>query len=153
MEISRAEIRTALYAAVGETLEGMAFLELMLNAEPVERFKDNFEWLWSSIALLEPLCGELYIICPKTMAPLIGDSVYGTPDGSVNESQIFDVMGELANTAAGRFMNLAIPEDHPFSLGLPRTGEGWPADSEFEICSLATDEGQRLIAALKLKKI
>ncbi len=148
MEISKESLEEATCEAVCDTLEGMAFLELMRDSQVPEDARSQGDLLWASIELKEPFLGKLDIVCPRSLASAVAEAVYGEGAETLSKEKILDLLGEVANTVAGRLMNSIVSQESTFLLGLPKTGQGWPATDGSEIFSFVTDEEQRLFVAL-----
>lgn len=114
--MEKTQIQPHLLNSVLVTLENMAFAQ-------VEALKTY----WAKLKFLEPVKGELSVIFPETLARELAESIYGTApddDDGLNAKVISDVSAELANMIAGQLMELLLPENKSFSLGLPETGTG-----------------------------
>jgi hypothetical protein len=128
------ELTRALEDAVGRTLEGMLFMEA-LPAE--EGFIDkNADLFWASLPVKRPMSGRMAIVVPRSLLLSIVDGFYGEAgtesaflDGQelqVSDQIMLDTLAELLNTIAGRMMNLIVPANDIFELGLPEHGKGYP---------------------------
>ena len=135
--------------ALSETLEGMAFVEIISDAESPEAVRDRCAWVWSAVDIKEPFQGEFVLIFPKHVANAITLSVYGEFGETAAEDKVSDTLRELANTTAGKFLGTVVAEDRSFSFSLPRSGNGWPDLSGKECCGFLTDEEDHIFVALR----
>lgn len=113
METSK--IKPHLLNSVLVTLENMAFAQV-----------EALQTYWARLKFLEPVKGELFIIFPESLAMELAENIYGMSNDErpLNAKVISDVSAELANMIAGQLMELLLPENESFTLGLPETGTG-----------------------------
>ncbi|MDY6853020.1 MAG: chemotaxis protein CheX [Thermodesulfobacteriota bacterium] len=135
-----------IFEAVAETFENMAFMEAVpVSSDDVEPSSDS-TLLWSRIAVLQPVEGELTLLASEGLAGEITEAIFGETDEDASpDDMAFDALAELINTIAGRLMAELIPQDQAFELGLPETGKGWPQGSEEEIAYHFDLEGHKLM--------
>jgi len=138
--IDRDALDHCLSAAATETLEGMAFVEVApcpdgALPEDGDSLPDGCApgaagtaWRWSRLEVKAPLQGEILLVYPVGLATKLARTLYAgeamPPDA---ES---DVMGEILNALGGRCVAAQVGADATFTLGLPRSGDGWPADAD-----------------------
>ncbi len=104
-------------AAVSETLENMAFMEVVhdesLEAEAAD------ETLTAGLLSHEPVPGELRLTMPHSLLAKVAEAAYALPAESLEEQILKDLLAELLNTVSGRFLTLLLPPDQNYRLGLP----------------------------------
>ena len=103
----------ALEEAVSESLENMLFSVVY----PVEFY-------WGTVEVLHPLEGKVTVAFPESLAIELVHTIYGFERDMITTDIIFDIIAEIANTVAGRLMNVLIPESDVFELSVPKTGAG-----------------------------
>ena len=110
-----AEIQPRLLTSVLVTLENMAFAQV-----------EEMTIYWARLKFLTPCKGELFVVFPETLAVELAENIYGISksDESLSPTVISDVSAELANMIAGQLMELFLPGDKSFSLGIPEIGTG-----------------------------
>lgn len=122
------QIQSSLSAAVSTTMENMTFEEIEIADEADEVQIVDSDKMWSTLPLHKPLSGELVVQISHTYGRLLAEEVVGFVDDEISEDAVNDVLAEITNTIAGRFMDALIPENQEFVLGLPQTGTGRFAD-------------------------
>ena len=131
------DLTRALEDAVGRTLEGMLFMEaLPAYEEKVDKTADLF---WATLKVKAPMEGHLTFVVPRSLLTTIVDGFYGEAgteaaflEGSsiqATDQIMLDTLAELLNTVAGRTLNLIVPANNVFELGLPFTGKGYPEET------------------------
>lgn len=107
------------------------------------------EMLWTTIPIMKPYRGELVLIFNSGYAHALTEAIYGDlDDPDFSSPTVFDAVGEIINTIAGRFLGNLIPADEEFELGLPNTGEGDPPKSEKEVVTLKFNLGGDILTAV-----
>lgn len=106
-------LSAALKEAVSESLENMLFSVVY----PVDFY-------WGSVEVLEPLKGKVTVAFPRSLAIELVHTIYGFEKGMITTDIIFDIIAEIANTVAGRLMNVLVPHSDTFELSVPKTGAG-----------------------------
>lgn len=109
-------LQDALFEATSETLENMAFMEVVPLKERREEAK-----IYSQMDVQAPAAGTLTLVTTPKLASEIVEGVLGLEDGAPTEEMMFDMVAELINTIGGRFMRILTPENESFSIGLPHT--------------------------------
>ncbi len=117
-------VRAALSDAVARTMENMTFEEVEIVRDEREGALPGHDMLWSSLPIKSPHSGELTVQVSREYGRVLAEEVAGFMDEDIPAGMINDVLAELANTMAGRFMDNLIPADTEFDLGLPTTGTG-----------------------------
>jgi len=126
--------RDILVQAVTQTFEEVAFEEILLRdlrtsrgGGPTALLADG-QALWARLDLLEPLTGEILLVCPRALVARMVSSIHGMPPEEAPGPLVEDTLAELLNTVAGRVMAGWLQQKKRFGIGLPRTGTG-PAPS------------------------
>ena len=142
-------IQDLAYQAITETFEGLAFLELTPDSEPLTP-ENCPSSLWASVKVLKPVEGEIIVILPEGLGNEIAGSLYNIFEGPIPDDKLKDILGEIANTAAGKILGLILPSE-TFKLGMPESGKGFPSISGARCFSYLTDDERRLGITLSLK--
>jgi hypothetical protein len=109
-------IDNAAQRAVTDTLENLAFME----AFPVpEDISPGQALMTAALLFHEPQQGEIRIAMPPTLLKKISQTVFGLPAEGTAVPEPKDLLAELLNTIAGRFLIELLPADLPFRIGLP----------------------------------
>lgn len=119
------DLKDVMFEAASETLENMAFMEVIPQRERREEIK-----FYSILDVLAPVSGTLTLITTPKLAREITEGLVDPEDGEPSEEMIFDALCELINTISGRLMRILTPEDETFSLGLPNSFSS--SDYEFD---------------------
>lgn len=102
--------------AVAETIESLAFLEVTPSPEPPVPDENT---LWVDMLVHDPVQGEFRLTVPSQLLALITETLYGQPAAEIPEATRLDLLAELLNTIAGRFLSELLPAETSFKLGLP----------------------------------
>lgn len=108
----------AIGAAVAETLENLAFMEAL----PAEEGAQG-ETLTVGVLIHDPFPAELRLTLPLPLLGKIGEAVYALPAEELEEQILRDLLAEILNTVAGRFLTAYLPPEQSFRLGLPELGD------------------------------
>lgn len=106
----------ALVAAVLETFENLAFMEPEFT--PGRAFADDGA-LRCSLAIHSPLRSTMEMAMGDDLAAAVAGTIWSIDKTDVDEQMRRDIVAELLNTIAGRFMKTLVPVDRTFQLGLP----------------------------------
>ncbi len=123
------EWQQAMTAAVTETLENMAFMEIQGDTGELTPIDDP---VWVTLLVHEPAPGEFRLVLPKALLAAMAGNVYG-PTAQLGEQQLRDLLAELLNTMAGRFLGRILPGE-AFRLGIPQAGKGAPPPADPHAC-------------------
>lgn len=128
------KLREIIVTAVMETLENMAFMEVIQTdqSEP-----ESPDLLKASILVHDPFPGELRLVMPRELAATIAEALYSPTDESEIDKLLLDVLAELLNTIAGRVMAEVVSHEDTFRLGLPETGVGPFAETDLPLVQCA----------------
>ena len=110
------EVLTELVVEVAETL-------VFSEAEESDRAhdwtaSDNY---WVGIDLVAPIRAKLWISASE---PVLEEWIEMVPELAESEAQVAALLGEVANTIAGRLEVSAAGDSSPSAVGLPETGRG-----------------------------
>ncbi|BCA79095.1 hypothetical protein [Desulfuromonas sp. AOP6] len=120
MEHIHATLRAGMTRAISEVLEGMAFMpveELPNKGTETKISRENL--LCVSLLVHEPVQWEFKLFMPRNLLEEMGEAVYAAPREALAESSLRDLLFEILNTAAGRFLSEVLVDNQEFSLGLP----------------------------------
>lgn len=129
--------------AVTLTLENMVFeqpqlLETSIVAPPHPKKQENREsqkssqsydageeigLVWASIPILAPYYGKISVVLAETFARDLAQNLYSGDDCKAHDL-FLDVLAEILNTLAGRFMIALLGGVSNFEIGFPSTGKG-----------------------------
>jgi len=123
------DVKEILVDAVTETIESMAFVEL-LPAETITPYDEQMVRLRVEILVNEPFPGEIRLVLPKALAVQFARNMYSLEQQEVTDGIISDVLGEIVNIIAGRLMADILPGHQTFKLGLPLVGPDAFLDTE-----------------------
>lgn len=104
-------------SAVAETLENMAFMEVVRDECPPSSL--SVEVLSARLAIHEPTAGEVHLTMPHSLLAQVAEAAYALPAEALEEQILRDLLAELLNTIAGRFLTLLLPPEQSYRLGLP----------------------------------
>ncbi len=118
------KLGVSLSAAISKTMENMTFEEVEIIDEVNDDDIFPEDNLWAVLPLLRPYEGQLVLEVPVNYGRTLAKEVLGLFDQNVSNEAIMDVLAEMANTLAGRFVDELVSSDREFELGLPDTGKG-----------------------------
>ncbi len=137
-------LQDAMFEAASETLENMAFMEVIAQRERREEIK-----YYSTLDILSPVSGTLTLVTTPKLAHEITEGLIDPEDGEPSEEMTFDALSELINTIGGRLMRVLTPEDQTFSLGLPNSfsSSNYEFDKSSEFARFEIDGQTFLVVA------
>ena len=108
--------------AVSQTLENMAFMEVM------EHFDRSYEIpaeeiTWNSLLINDPVQGEIRLAMSKKFLKTLTGNVFGIDDDEISQPQMDDIQNELLNTIVGLFLTNLFADDQEYKMGLPEPGD------------------------------
>ena len=145
-------IQTKLTLAISQTMENMTFedVEVVTN-ETVDPYLGN-DKLWAVLPVVEPYSGELILEVPMACAKILAGVAYGEIDAEPSLEEMQDLVAEILNTLAGRFLDQLTPSGEKFQLGLPTTGKGELPQFDDEITSILLSVGEHYLNAIVVGK-
>lgn len=111
------EMNSALVDAVSETLENMAFMEVFASDAPFS--PEGSDVLTVSLLIHDPQPGELWMTIPRPLLMMVAEGVFALPSEDLGEQILRDLLAEILNTLAGRFLTRLLPPLQSYRLGLP----------------------------------
>ena len=110
-----------MHAVTAEAIESLAFMEV----SAAEDFLGSDESvLWVTLLVYDPVQGEFQLIMPRELISEIAEIVYGPLMDEITDQNILDLLAEMLNTIAGRFLSEILPDDESFKLGIPESAKG-----------------------------
>ncbi len=119
----------AMIDAAGQTLENMAFMEVMQPGEQTDDLPAE-DLVWTSLLIHDPVQGEVRLAMPSSLLKKLTGNVFAMPEEEVATEQMNDIINELLNTIAGLFMTNLLSDDQEYQLGLPELGTNDLPDSD-----------------------
>lgn len=118
MDFEKKQIIDALYLALAESFEGMAFLEFDHWEEIDEAKESDDKQYIASVDITAPFGAKLNLVCSEQFILNIIESITGE-EAPGDQSTISDTFKEILNTFAGRFLVKLLPENAEFDFGIP----------------------------------
>lgn len=113
----------AMQQAVSQTLENMAFTEVLTHFDPDYAIPEA-ELAWTSLLITDPVQGEIRLAMSKSLLEKLTATIYTLEPEEISPAQSKDILNELLNTIAGLFMTALLEDDQTYAIGLPQIGEG-----------------------------
>lgn len=113
----------AMQLAASQTLENMAFMEVMEHYDPSYEIPTD-ELTWSSLLISDPVQGEVRLAMTKSLLEKLTIAIFTLAPEDITQAQKDDTLHELLNTIAGLFMTNLLADNQTFQLGLPEAGHG-----------------------------
>jgi hypothetical protein len=131
----------AMQKAASQTLENMAFMEVLEHYDPNYEIPAA-ELAWASLLISDPVQGEIRLAMTKTFQKKLTMAFFCLDPEEITQAQMDDILHELLNTIAGLFMTNLLADDQTYALGLPEAGEGALPELEEDaiIWKLMTDD-------------
>ncbi|MFH7319963.1 hypothetical protein ACHHRT_05025 [Desulfurivibrio sp. D14AmB] len=104
-----------------EVMENTAFSEVR-QAPDEPRYDQQAGAV--SLEVLEPTGGQFSLLIDRGLLTSLTRLVYALPDEEITPAMADDLLAELLNTIAGRFLAEVLPPEQGFSLGIPRIEPG-----------------------------
>ncbi len=148
--MSDEQIKSALKKAITETLENLAFIQLIEIDEP--RLSDlGPDFLQDMLSVYLPMKHEYGILIMSASGGILKETacnIFALEPGAVPGDDIIkDTLAEILNTVSGQFMRIITPGDQFYELGLPVIGTfnlNGTNGSEVK-CAFETESGDRLL--------
>lgn len=120
------DYRQKMDEAVIETLEQMAFVQAF-SIEAEDSSIDLDQCYSTQISVKSPIQGDFYLLISRDILEEVASSLFLTPDeagaaGEAMDQAVVDVINELINTIAGRYISKILPQEK-FELTLPEKVE------------------------------
>ena len=108
--------RQQMFEVVSEVLENTAFTEVH---EAQKETPHGGDLRGVSLLIHEPVQGELLLFMEEKLLTKLSTLVYGLEESAVAPEIEKDLLAELLNTIAGRFLAAILPPEEGFLLGVP----------------------------------
>jgi len=138
MTIIEPELRNILERAVADTIESMAFVEIV-PTEKKTPYNEHLVRLRVEILVNAPFPGEIRLVLPISLAMIFAQNMYNLDERQITDELIQDVLGEIVNIVAGRLMAEIIPSKQTFQLGLPQIGTDAFLETDADSLSMEFD--------------
>ncbi len=139
------KLKNALTVAVTQTMENMTFEEVSTVTNDKITIVSSGHVVWALLPLKIPYDGNILINASFEYSESLVHDVYGFGEDEAVEASIKDVLSEIANTIAGRFLGELLPAEEEFALGLPDYGKGKPLDLDNEIITINLKIGEHFL--------
>lgn len=143
-------VSIALGKAITETVENMAFVQLLEQDSHVlaqYSLNNNRQVM---LSIFEPVKGKLILIVSRNLMHELASNIYGPEMGDPSLEAQDDTIAELLNIIAGRFMKEITPPNQAYELGLPVI-VGYSAgmeDDQIVNCVFESEKGGCLVLFL-----
>jgi hypothetical protein len=121
MDKAKKILQVGMLNAVTETLENMAFMEVLAGSENSDTQLSRAV-MSAGLLVNDPVQWEIKLHMPKTLLLKIAEAVYPMLQEETSDNLLNDLLAEILNTIAGLFLGEILPQDQTFTLGLPETG-------------------------------
>lgn len=134
-------LREELYNALRETIETMAFAEVMPDeSEAIAEAAGGTDLLWARVAIEAKQLQGAELVVPAELIASLTDTMYASDEPHAAEVQL-DTVAELANTLTGKFMLNLGDRAGGFVLKVPDKGTGLPdIKGHHLVCHCMVDE-------------
>ncbi len=134
-------LKEELFNALRETIETMAFAEVMPDEdETIAEAAGGTELVWGRVTILAQQLRGAELVVPKELIASLTDTMYAsdTPQGA---EVYLDTVAELTNTLTGKFMLNLGEKAGGFVLQVPEMGTGLPdITGHHLVCHCMVDE-------------
>jgi len=121
-----------------ETLENMAFVSIE-ECTSDEALNLKQQMLGVNLLITEPELLEMRLNVSKELLYQIAETMYTMDRDELNDQLINDLLAEILNTLAGRFMTEILPPDSDFALSIPELSDEEESTSELTFNYIAED--------------
>lgn len=125
MNESNTDRQKEMFSAVSTTIENLTFKEVLpASATHPSLSRSYADLLSASQLVIEPIQGEFNLTMSRNLLTQLVISVYG-PLLAVpaSDENLHDLLAELLNTIAGRFLSKILPQEKGFRLDIPQSSE------------------------------
>ena len=122
MSAQLTKIDSSLVSAISKTMESMTFEEVQVVSAPPGMDTVLKNKVWAVLPIISPIEGKISMELPFDYGRILTDEVCGGTEEEPSEDAIKDVVGEILNTMAGRFLDDLLDSEKSFELGLPESG-------------------------------
>ena len=145
-------IQTKLASAFSKTIENMIFEDVEpVTDETIDPYLGN-DKLWAVLSVVESYAGELVLEVSMGCAKILAEEAYGEIDEEPSLEEMQDLVGEILNTLAGRFLDGLTPSGEKFQLGLPMKGQGELPEFDDVITSILFSVGEHYLNTIVVGK-
>lgn len=125
MNESNTDRQKEMFSAVSTTIENLTFMEVFPASGPDPSLSASYtDLLFASQLVLEPIQGEFSLTMSRNLLTQLVISVYGPLlAGPASDENLHDLLAELLNTIAGRFLSEILPQEMGFRLDVPQSSE------------------------------
>lgn len=140
-----------LYNALRETIETMAFAEVMLDEGTALGESGGSDLVWGRVAIKADLLQGAELVVPVELIESLTDTMYAGDERQAQEVYL-DTVAELTNTLTGKFMLNLGGKAGSFMLAVPDKGCGLPDISgRHLVCHCMVDETHPIRVVLFLE--
>lgn len=147
-------LKEELYNALRDTIETMAFAEVMPDNElAISQVADTSnDLVWGRVPILSEQLKGAELVVPVELIASLTDTMYASDEPQATEVYL-DTVAELTNTLTGKFMLNLGEKAGGFTLQVPEKGQGLPDISGHHlVCHCMVDETHPLRVVLFLEK-
>lgn len=112
----------AMITAVSQTLENMAFMEVMEHSDSAYEIPAE-DLVWNSLLVNDPIQGEIRLALPESLLRQLTANIFAIDDDEITQPQMDDILNELLNTIVGLFMTNLLADDQEYKMGLPELSD------------------------------
>ena len=138
MEQLKNFLHTKTTGVLEETLENMAFVGIEECTE-AEAGELKQEMIGVNLLITEPELLEIRLDVSKELLYQIAETMYTIDRDELEDRLINDLLAEILNTLAGRFMSEILPAETNFALSIPELTEEVEDTSELKYYYIAED--------------
>lgn len=121
-----------------ETLENMAFVSIE-ECTPEEAATLKQKMLGANLLITEPELLEMRLDVSEELLYQIAETMYTMDRDELSDQLVNDLLAEILNTLAGRFMTEILPPESNFSLSIPELASDEESTSEFKFNYISED--------------
>lgn len=113
----------AMKDAVSQTLENMAFMEVIEHYDQDFEIPEN-DLAWASLLIKDPVQGEVRLALTESSLKELTGAIFSLEEDAISREKMDDILHELLNTIVGLFMSKLLTDNQHFNIGLPEAGHG-----------------------------